>query len=219
MRWRDAGAYLRDSPVLGLVFCVCYASERISVGYWIGKLTRRPQDSQFYGWYVVGWLVALLLMLGLAPASGSWAIALAWLGLYRLQDMLFGTITDAFGFVRFAGSWQSKVVLAIFNIVQVVTIFAVAYLVFTPGLAFSPPPPPTRFGHFYLSWSTFPPLGSGFTPRTLRARVLGMTESAVGVLLIVIALSRFLSNPDPAPESPAAEPATPAADGGSRETG
>ena len=124
MRWRDAGAYLRDSPVLGLIFCVCYASERISVGYWIGKLTRRPQDSQFYGWYVVGWLVALLLMLGLAPASGSWAVALAWLGLYRLQDMLFGTITDAFGFVRFAGSWQSKVVLAIFNIVQVVTIFA-----------------------------------------------------------------------------------------------
>ena len=123
-------------------------------------------------------------------------LAFAWLALYRLQDLLFGTIADCFGFQPFNGEWQSKVVLAIINIVQIVMIFAIAFLVFTTANAFSPPAPSGRFGHFYLSWNTLPPLGNGFAAQTVRARLLVMIESGAGVLLTVIALSRFLSNSD-----------------------
>jgi hypothetical protein len=97
-------------------------------------------------------------------------------------------------------------VLAIVNIVQIVTIFAIAFLVFTSHAAFRPAVPPSRFGHFYLSWDTLPPLGSGYAAQTVRAQALVMTESAVGVLLTVIALSRFLSNPETGDESAPAGP-------------
>jgi hypothetical protein len=183
----------RENPVLALAWGIWWLSEKLSPSYWLGKLTGHDPDSGFYGFYVLTWLAALLLILGLAPASGNWALALGWLALYRLQDLLFGTIGDAFQFRKFDGSGTGKVVLAIVNIVQIVTIFSIAYLIFTPAHAFRPMAPPSRFGHFYLSWSSLPPLGSGFAAQTLRARVLVMIESASGLLVTVIALGRFLS--------------------------
>ena len=110
-------------------------------------------------------------------------------------------------FRQFAGSWQSKVGLAIVNLAQLVVIFALAYLAFAPGTAFRPAPPPGRFGYVYLSFSSLPALGSGFAAQTQVARVLVMIESAIGIALTVIALGRFLSITD----SPAGPPQATAA--------
>ncbi len=195
------------SPPLWLVKCICLVSGKISLGYWIGRVLRLERNSIFYGYYALGWLILLLVILSFAPTSGKWGLALGWLALYRLQDLLFGTIADCFGFLPFNGEWQSKVVLAIINIVQIVTIFAIAFLVFTAANAFSPPAPSGPFGHFYLSWNTLPPLGSGFAAQTTRARLLVMIESAAGVLLTIIALSRFLSNTDKSSRTRPSDPA------------
>ena len=205
-----------DSPVLRLIYIACRLSEFISVGSWIGRLTGRRPDSAFYGWYLIAWLAGLLVALGFAPGHGNWTLAVACIGLYRLQDLTLGTISDAFMFRRFTGSWQSKVGLAIVNLAQLVVIFALAYLAFAPGTAFRPAPPPGRFGYIYLSFSSLPALGSGFAAQTQVARVLVMIESAVGIALTVIALGRFLSitdSPADPPQAtaagaPAAGPAT-----------
>jgi hypothetical protein len=156
---------------------------------------------------VLGWLAALVLILRFAPASGTLAVALGWLALYRLQDLFFGTISDAFIFQSAAGSWQSKVVMAIMNLAQVVIIFAIAFLVFTPGTAFHPSAPPSRFGHLYLSWNILPVLGSGFAAATVRARVLVMIESAVGFPLAAIALGRLVSGLGSGAEASEPDPA------------
>ncbi|MGD0376754.1 MAG: hypothetical protein ABSB01_19480 [Streptosporangiaceae bacterium] len=177
---------------MALIYGIWWTSEKMSLSYLAGRVFKSARDSSFYGWYVLIWLAGLLAILRLTPTSGFLAAFFAWLALYRLQDLLFGTIGDAFQFRTFEGSGTSKVVLAIVNIVQIVTIFAIAFLVFTPRTAFSPAAPPSRFGHFYLSWSTLPSLGSGFTAETLRARVLVMSESAAGIVVTVIALGRFL---------------------------
>jgi hypothetical protein len=188
-----------NGPALWLVYFIVWMSAKISIAYWLSKITGRPRNSNFYGYYVLGWLAALLVILSFAPTSGNWGLAFGSLALYRLQDLLFSTIDDALCH-PFAGSWPSKVVLVIINIVQVVTIFAIAFLVFTTSHAFSPSAPPSRFGHFYLSWSALPPLGSGFAAETMEARVLVIIESGVGILLTVIALSRFLSSPGAEPQ-------------------
>jgi hypothetical protein len=178
---------------MALIYGIWWTSEKFSLSYLAGRVFRSARDSSFYGWYVLIWLAGLLAILRLTPRSGFLAVFFAWSALYRLQDMLFGTLGDAFQFRVFEGSGTSKVVLAIVNIVQIVTIFAIAFLVFTPRTAFSTAAPPSRFGHFYLSWSTLPPLGSGFMAETFRSRVLVMSESAAGVVVSVVALSRFLS--------------------------
>ncbi len=206
-------------PVLGTVYAVFWLSEHVSVSYWGRRALRgdvQPRKANadwqawFYGSYVVVWFIALLLILALAPVSGGWSLFFVGVVLYRLQDMILGTIGDAFDFNRAGGVWMHKVMLAIVNIAQIVMIFAFVFLVLTPERAFAPAPPLGRFGHFFLSWSTLPPLGSGFAAHTTRARVLVMLESAAGVLLTVIALSRFLGSDalgDPVAEAPAGAPA------------
>jgi len=206
MTWRaQVRAHFADSPPLALLFCICAISEQVSAGYWLARLLSRRLDTNFYGWYVIGWLAGLVVALAFGPSAGNWALVIACLALYRLQDMVFGTITDAFRFREFTGSWQGRVVLAILNIIQVVTIFAIVFGVFAPGRAFAPVPPHGPVGRLYLSWSSMPPLGSGFTGLTTAARGLSMLESAVGALLILIALSRFLANPENEPQRRAAE--------------
>lgn len=158
----------------------------------IHRLTKRTRNSSFYGFYVLGWLALLLVVLIVVPMSGILGLAVGSLALYRLQDMLLGTIGDVFASQPYEGPWASKVAIVIVNIVQVVIIFAIAYLVFTPNNAFSPPVLPGRFDHFYLSWTGLLPLGSAFAAETLSAKILVMSESGAGVLLILIALSRFL---------------------------
>ena len=202
---------------MALIYGLWWTSEKVSLSYLAGRVFKSARDSSFYGWYVLIWLAGLLAILRLTPTSWFLAVFFAWLALYRLQDLLFGTIGDAFQFRTFEGSGTSKVVLAIVNIVQIVTIFAIAFLVFTPRTAFSPAVPPSRFGHFYLSWSTLPPLGSGFMAETLRARVLVMSESAAGIVVTVIALGRFLSTERTAARPAGAGPAVAGAGTGTAE--
>lgn len=86
--------------------------------------------------------------------------------------------------------------LALVDIIQIVLIFAVAYLILTgqnPG-SFSHLPT-GRFGEFFLSWISLPPLGGGATPMSTMARVLTISEEATGLLMIVIAVGRFLAGP------------------------
>jgi hypothetical protein len=181
-----------DGLVLQITRCITCISDHISAAYVIHCLSNWKRNSFFYGFYVLGWLVLLLAALIIVPMSGNWGLAAGSLALYRLQDMLLGTIGDVFAVKPYEGPWASKVAVVIVNIVQVVIIFTIAYLVFTPNNAFSPSVPPGRFDHFYLSWTGLFPLGSAFAAKTLWARILVMIESGAGVLLILIALSRFL---------------------------
>jgi hypothetical protein len=200
-------------PLLTLIYYAFQVSHEVS----LSRLRRvrpfdRCTDAVFFGSYVLAWAAALSLLLAFAPLSGVGGVIVASIALYRLQDLLFGTIGDAFEFYVAGGRWQSKVVLAIVNIGQVVTIFAIAFAVFTHPAAFSPTAPHGRFGHFFLSWSTLPPLGSGFAAQTTRARAMVISESAVGTILTVIAVSRFLSKTDPTPP-PSPETDDPGRDG------
>jgi hypothetical protein len=197
--------YRRDGPVNTLVFGLFEASKFVSIGFRLhDRLTNRKTtrqnapnfDTWFFGLYVLAWLAALLVILQWAPLTGNWGLAFAALAIYRLQDMILGTIGDAFVFNTIGGTGGSKVLLAVVNIFQIVVIFAIAFYVLLSNSAFMPPAPTGRFGHLFLSWSTLPPLGGGFVAQTTRARALVMVESAAGVLLTVIALSRFLSAPD-----------------------
>jgi hypothetical protein len=208
-----------DGPVSGLVYLLFRGSSLISAGWWLHRFMvkrwpglegERAFDSWFYGSYVLAWLAALTVILFCLPLSGTWGLVFAALALYRLQDMLLGTIGDAFVFNRIGGTMVSKVLLAVFNIFVIVTIFAICFYVLLPSDAFTPSAPEGRFGHLFLSWSTLPPLGSGFFANTTRARALVMMESAAGVILTVIALSRFLSAPDTGNDStPVALPEAP----------
>jgi hypothetical protein len=190
-------------PVLRSVNLLFRVSERASPAFWLRKPFTNYQedrDTRFFGSYVLIWLVILIAILARTPVTGNWALACAALALYRLQDLIFGTVGDAFNFngAEIKSSWRSKVMLAVVNIVQIVVIFAIVFLVLTPRHAFHPTAPSSRFGHFFLSWSTLPPLGSGFSALTTRSRVLVMIESGAGVVMTVVALSRFLAiNSDP----------------------
>ena len=189
-----------DGPVLQITRCIACISDYFSAARWIHcfiksripHCAKLERNSSFYGWYVLGWLTLLLAVLIFIPMSGNLGLAVGWLALYRLQDMLLGTIGDVFASQPYKGSWASKVVVVIVNIAQVVIIFAIAYLVFTTSNAFSPSVPPSRFDHFYLSWTGLFPLGGAFAAKALSAKILVMSESGAGVLLILIALSRFL---------------------------
>jgi hypothetical protein len=200
-----------DGPVLWIALFIMRISDRISAAYWISHApcwiscvsgrnrehaTPWKRDSVFYGYYVLVWLALLLVLLFLGPMSGNFGLAVGWLALYRLQDMLLGTLRDIFAPNPYDGSWASKVAVVIVNIVQVVTIFAISFLVFTAGRSFHPSVRAGRFEYFYLSWNSLPPLGSGFAAETLRARIFAIIESGTGVLLILIALSRFLGKPE-----------------------
>jgi hypothetical protein len=185
-----------DGPIIWIGSRIIRISDCISAARLFGCLTGRKRDSDFYGWYVMVWMVLLLLLLICMPMSGNLGLAVAALALYRLQDLLLGTIGDVFKRDPYHGSARSKVAVVVINIVQVVIIFAIVYLVFTVSSDFRPMVPPGRFGYFYLSWNSLPPLGSGFVPITLPARIIVTVESGVGILLIVVALSRFLGTDD-----------------------
>jgi hypothetical protein len=197
--------YKLDGPVSGLMYIIFRISKFFSLGFRLNAylIKRKPSrednpafDTWFFGIYVLAWLGALLVILMWAPLEGNWGLAFAALAFYRLEDMVFGTIGDAFVFNTIGGTGGSKVLLAVINLFQIVVIFAIVFFVLLPRTAFNPPAPVGRFGHLFLSWSTLPPLGSGFLPLTTRARSMVMVESAAGVLITIVALSRFLSAPD-----------------------
>lgn len=151
--------------------------------------------------YVVAWLVALGLLLFIGPSSGPWALVAVGVAFYRLQDLVVSTLDDALGltgraeqFGRFSAT--TPILISLVNIVQVVLVFAIADLVLLGdlGRAFETAVNvSSRFDYLFLSWNSLPPLGSGYGPATAMARGLAITESATGMLIIVIAVTRFLS--------------------------
>jgi hypothetical protein len=174
------------------------------------RLSRWISISRIYGWdaselgihfYVLFWLGGLTLILAVGPTVGWPGWIMVGIAFYRLQDLIFSTLANALSLsshVRSRSySMRTLVVLALVNIVQIVLIFAIAYLVLTAQHPASFAQPPSgRFGYFFLGWVSLPPLGGGATPLSTMARALTIGEEATGLLIVVIAVSRFLSAPN-----------------------
>jgi hypothetical protein len=180
-----------------VLFGICWLSRAISPATWF----KWNEDERAIHYYVFGWLVPLSVILAVGPAVGWPRFVMLGIVFYRLQELVFATLDHALMVTKrgqddYDFTWQTPVMLALVDIVQIVLIFAVAYLVLTgqdPG-AFSHLAT-GRFGEFFLSWISLPPLGGGATPVTIMARVLTISEEATGLLIIVIAVGRFLAGP------------------------
>jgi hypothetical protein len=188
----------KDRKLVGcnkLLCYVCCCSRTISAA----TLFDRDQDERRIHHYVLLWTGILILILFLVPTSGWLGWALVGVAFYRLQDLIFSTLDNAFQLTERSRrsdpyDGPALVVLALVNIFQIVLIFAIAYLVFTshaPG-SFSKLPA-GRFGDFFLSWISLPPLGGGASPHSTTAKILTMIEAGTGLLIIVISIGRFLS--------------------------
>jgi hypothetical protein len=174
---------------------MCWLSRAVSPASWF----RWDGRERAIHYYVFFWLAALSLILTVGPTVGWPRFVMLGIVFYRLQDLIFSTLDNALmltarGQQRRDFAWQTPLMLALVNIIQIVLIFAVAYLILTGQNhgAFSHPPT-GRFGEFFLSWIGLPPLGGGATPLSTMARVLTISEEATGLLIIVIAIGRFLA--------------------------
>jgi hypothetical protein len=176
---------------------VCWLSRMVSPATLLKCYDR---ESRIHN-YVLAWLVTLVVILVFCPISGWLRIPIVVLVFYRLQDLIFSTIDNAFKLTKRGRQppkymWQTPLLLALVNIIQIVLIFAIAYLQLTGqnSAAFAHPPS-DPFNAFFLSWISLPPLGGGATPMSTMARVLTINEEATGLLIIVIAIGRFLAAP------------------------
>jgi hypothetical protein len=174
---------------------VCWVSREGSPARWF------DWDSEEWSIqiYVLFWLAGLSAILAFGPATGWPRFVMLGIVLYRLQELMFATLDNALKLTERARKkvaaydWPTPLLLSVVSIIQVVLIFAVAYLILTGQnpAAFSHEPI-SRSGEFFLSWVSLPPLGGGATPLSRMARVLTIGEEATGLLLVVIAIGRFL---------------------------
>jgi chorismate mutase len=157
--------------------------------------------------YVLVWLALLCIGLAACPIIliHLWSrILVLVLVFYRLQELMFATFDNALKLSERSRKdldvfkWPTPLLLALFSIIQTVLIFAIAYLILAGHhpAAFARPPPSSPFNAFYLSWISLPPLGGGATPLSTMARGLTIGEEATALLLVVIAIGRFLAGPD-----------------------
>jgi hypothetical protein len=188
-----------------VLMIVCYFSRYTSVG----TLLRRREAWIHY--YVIFWLFALSAILILGPASGFPRWFMVGIAFYRLEDLIFSTLDNVLGLTKFASAdsyaWQTLLVIALVNIVQIVIIFAIANVMIighNPH-AFSQPPT-DRFDFFFMSWISLPALGPGATALSTMAKALTILEEATGLLMIVIAIGRFLSAPPSTPQASCPSP-------------
>lgn len=177
------------------LWSLCWVSRRASPATWF----KWDLDERGIHNYVLFWLVALSLILAVGPTAGWAGLVMVGIVFYRLQEVIFSTLDNALSLTARGRqqpdfAWQTLLMLALVNIVQIVLIFAVAYLVLTGQNrgAFSQPPT-GRFGEFFLSWVSLPPLGGGAAPASTTARVLTIGEEATGLLIIFIAVGRLLA--------------------------
>lgn len=183
----------------GALAFVCWLSRECSPARWFNW------DS--YEWsiqiYVLFWLAGLSAILVFGPTTGRPRFVMLGIVFFRLQELMFATLDNALALTDRARrqvpayKWPTPLLLSLISIIQVVLIFAVAYLILTGQnpAAFSHQPI-SRSGEFFLSWISLPPLGGGATPLSRTARVLTIAEEATGLLLVVIAIGRFLGGPD-----------------------
>lgn len=196
---------------------LCMLSGYVSAATWLDLNESKKGSGRLEG-YVIFWLVFLFALLVFGPASGCIALVFAWLGMYRLQDLVLASLDNVFGLTERGIKWQRRqgvgpVVIAVWNILQVIVIFALAYQNLAgarPG-AFEGPShgPSGHFGFLYLSWTTLFPPGSGYTPISTTARVLVMAESTSGLLIIVLTLAALLSSRNDPPAQDSAPPPPP----------
>lgn len=176
---------------------MCWLSREVSPATWF-KLDKWERGLHYY---VFGWLVGLGLILAFGTAVGWPRFVMLGIVFYRLQELMFATLDNALMLTKRGQechefAWQTPLMLALVDIIQIVLIFAVAYLILTGQNPESFSHLPTgRFGEFFLSWISLPPLGGGATPMSTMARVLTISEEATGLLMIVIAVGRFLAGP------------------------
>jgi hypothetical protein len=197
----DAVATIRPQMVVftGALTFVCWLSRTCSPARWFNW------DS--YEWsiqvYVLTWLAGLSAILAFGPTIGWPRFVMLGIVLYRLQELMFATLDNALQLTDRARRPKlpahdrpTPLVLALVSIIQVVLIFAIAYLILIgqnrPAVT---PPPSNPFDAFFLSWISLPPLGGGATPLSTMARALTITEEATALLLVVIAIGRFLAGP------------------------
>lgn len=148
--------------------------------------------------YVFWWTIVFVLCAAFTPPSGWLQLTLVAIGIYRLQDLTFASLDSALGLTRIGTSrWHSArtlTLILIANIVQVTFIFGLIYYRFTTAASWSNPPTPwSPWGCSFLAWMSLTPFGIGSGPASNAARWWSTIESAVAVLILGIALSRFLS--------------------------
>jgi hypothetical protein len=178
---------------------VCGVSRKFSIAA-VFKWDSRQRPMHIY---VLVWLILLGAGLAVCPILPGWArILVLVIVFYRLQELMFATLDNALRLTKRTREpldvykWPTPLLLSLTSIIQIVLIFAIAYLILTGrSTAEFAHPPSTPFGAFFLSWISLPPLGGGAAPLSTMARVLTITEEATGLLLVVIAIGRFLAGP------------------------
>jgi hypothetical protein len=174
------------------VAILCLVSRAISLLNVFAKKPTPPVTQL----YVRLWLVGLILCTILWPKSGAAGLILLAIAFYRLQDLLFSTLDDALGITgrfRLAGG-TTKVLIALVNIVQIVLIFTIAFSVLTTKGDWGHLP--VRFGtrySFIISWSSLTPFTVNTNANDSLTWVLTMVESAIAVVILLVALGRFCS--------------------------
>jgi hypothetical protein len=183
-----------------LAVLICFLSSRISVPTLIGWDSKKQGLLQAY---VLGWVGVLVVLLYLAREPGQLALILPeWLilglALYRLQDLLFSSVDDAMELTSTYRDYDDKgrILILLVNLVEIILIFAIAYLVLVGPQAITTAMPPnhhiTNIDYFVQSWNTLAPFGSAAPAAIGLAPQLGMAEAVVSLLIVVIALSAFV---------------------------
>jgi hypothetical protein len=200
------------------VAILCLLSRAISALNWFNK-EPKPPDTQLY---VGVWLVGLIFCTVFVPKSGIAGLVLLAFGFYRLQDLLFSTLDDALGITGRFGSadaatktgMTTKVLITLVNIVQIVLIFTIAFSVLTTKEDWAHPPLP--FGTrscFILSWSSLTPFTVNTNASDPLTWTLTIVESAIAVIMLLVALGRFLGLPSSSGNQASAALSKPAAQG------
>jgi len=145
--------------------------------------------------YVMAWFVVLVGLLWIGPGPGIWLLAVP--AFYRLQDLLFASVGDALRLSKDFDKFDAtaRVLILFVNVLEIVLIFAIAGFALVGKNASAGSAYTSRLGSLYRSWNALPPLGGGVSTSDVTAQALNMTESAVGLLVVVIALGAFLGRP------------------------
>jgi hypothetical protein len=189
-------------PLWIILEIICLISRALSG---LTYLSKRPSQVLVQFW-VAGWLVVLICLTLLAPKDGWAGLVILGVALYRLQDLLFSTLDDTFSVTRRFDSFVggTKVLIALVNIGQIVLIFTIAFSVVTTSSDWVHGTGPLTTGDaFVYSWSSLTPFAISSSAADPLTRTLTLIESSIAVLILLIALSRFMSITPPASEPPA----------------
>ncbi len=175
-------------PLWILLEIVCLLSRMLSL---LTYLARRPGQILIQVWVGL-WLLALVFLALFGPTGGWIVLAVVF---YRLQDLLFSTLDDTFSvtdrFDSFDGG--TKVLIALINLAQIVLIFTIAIMVLTTSSDWSNAANPlTRGNAFVFSWSSLTPFAVSASVVDTVSRTLTVVESSIAVIIVLIALSRFM---------------------------